>query len=208
MTKRLPTGFATPIILVIIGLIIGIGITFAYFQFKSKPEPQPQSATSQSTSQSSPTSKVSPTASPNETANWKIYTNTAFGFSIQYPDSLVKKPTEYQGEGGTIVVDVWSPPDNSYTITSYSYPDIYAQSAKPEFNAKTESNTTVQVAGQSVKRLAGKEFISDKGTLIQVGTIVNKPQNHMLIYSSGSQTASSDSIATFDKIVATFKLTK
>jgi len=79
---------------------------------------------------------------------------------------------------------------------------------KLEFNAKTESDTTVQVAGQNVRRLAGKEFISDKGTLIHVGTIVNKPQNYMLIYSSGSQTANPNSISIFDKMVSTFKFTK
>jgi len=67
--KKLPRGFASPVILLAVGLIVGIGITFAYFKFKSKPAPQPQPATTQTTSQSSPTSRVSPVATPDETAS-------------------------------------------------------------------------------------------------------------------------------------------
>src|SRR3989344_8469207 len=86
--KKLPAGFASPLILVVIGLIVGIGITFAYFQFKSKPAPQPEPATIQTTSQSSPVSKVSPTASADETASWKTYTNKEQGFEVKYPNDL------------------------------------------------------------------------------------------------------------------------
>ncbi len=82
MIKRLPKGFVSPLVLLAVGLIVGIGITFAYFQLKSKPAPQPQPTTTQTTSQPSPTSKASPTASPDETANWQNVDGGAFFVKI------------------------------------------------------------------------------------------------------------------------------
>src|SRR3989344_8944715 len=88
--KKLPFGFASPLILLAVGLIVGIAITFAYFQFKSKPAHQNQPSL---IPQSTPASTPNPDASrePNgsaETANWKTYTDNGFKFEIKYPNNL------------------------------------------------------------------------------------------------------------------------
>lgn len=81
--KKLPFGFASPIILLAIGLIVGIGVTFAYFQFKSKPAPQPQQST---VIQSTPTDLSSKTQVPeDETASWKTYTDANLKLQFKYP---------------------------------------------------------------------------------------------------------------------------
>jgi len=91
--KKLPAGFASPLILVAVGLIVGIGITFAYFQFKSKPAPQPQPTTTpQSTSTPAPVTRSTPAT--DETASWKTYTSAEMGFSIKYPDDMYSTKIE------------------------------------------------------------------------------------------------------------------
>src|SRR3989344_1832547 len=83
--KKLSFGFASPIVLLAVGLIVGIGITFAYFQFKSKPAPQPQPTDIQSTS--TDLSSETP-VKEDETANWKTYTSQEGKYSVKYPDSV------------------------------------------------------------------------------------------------------------------------
>ena len=104
MTKRLPTGFASPIVLLAVGLIVGISLTFAYFQFKSKPAPQPQPTTSQS----SPVSKVFPNASTDETASWKTYKNSQYGFEVKYPPqwSVNDRKTEFTISDGNLKFEI------------------------------------------------------------------------------------------------------
>src|SRR3990167_11310467 len=81
--KKLPRGFASPIILLAVGLVVGIGITFAYFQFKNKPVPQPQQATTaQVTSTPVPITQSTPT--PDISLNWNTYTNATYKFSFKY----------------------------------------------------------------------------------------------------------------------------
>ena len=93
--KKLP-GFAAPLILVVIGLVVGIGITFAYFQIKSKSNTQPQQTT---TSQSTPT-PTPPTnlKTTDETSNWETYTNTEDRITLNYPSNYqLKKSTSDTG---------------------------------------------------------------------------------------------------------------
>lgn len=78
------------------GILVLAGVTGgAYFFGKSQsPKPQPPSPVFVSpTPQATPVSSSIPDASPaptgaGETANWKTYTNTKYGFSLKYPDNL------------------------------------------------------------------------------------------------------------------------
>ena len=83
MIKRLPVGFASPTILLAVGLIVGIGVTFAYFQFKSKPAPQPQPATTTQVT-STPVPITQSTPIPDISLDWNTYTNATYKFSFKY----------------------------------------------------------------------------------------------------------------------------
>lgn len=151
--------------------------------------------------QPSPTSTPTPIEDP--IANWKIYISNKTGYSIRYPDSLKQSTSTYDGIGGVVTVDSWSPVSNAYSINIYSYSE--GVNTKLEFNAKTESDESILVAGQNVRKLVGTEIVSDKGMLINVGPVKNKGQNYMLIYTSGSQKADSKDLTVFDQMLSTFK---
>jgi hypothetical protein len=169
--KRLPYGFATPAILLVLGLIVGVGITFAYFQLKSKPAPQPQpTTTTQTTSQPSPTSKVTPTASLDQTANWKIYTNTKLNFSVKYPTTTSKfNENWYYEEGGVgQVVRFGTPSSKSggliWAINAYDkgYSNLENLISIPgsQFKDRKEARQDITVDGIPAKlvTLTTKEF--------------------------------------------------
>ncbi len=76
-------GFAAIIIVAIIALVFGAAATFGYQKFIKKTPAVSQKAETQ----------ASPLASVDETANWKTYTNSKYGFSLKYPE---EKPVEFK----------------------------------------------------------------------------------------------------------------
>lgn len=99
--RRLSAGFATPLILIVIGLIVGIGITFGYFQLKSKPTTQSQqTAASQSTSTPAPVTKSTPTT--DETENWRVYTDEQKTFIFKYPPFLTPATILQSDQSGLV----------------------------------------------------------------------------------------------------------
>jgi len=85
MIKKLPRGFASPIILLVVGLIVGIAATFLYFQLKPKPTTPSQTTQTEQTSTLTSSPKAFAQQATDETASWKTYTNTQYGFSFQFP---------------------------------------------------------------------------------------------------------------------------
>ncbi len=167
--KKLPAGFASPIILLAVGLVVGIGVTFAYFQFKSKPTPQPQPTP---ISQSRPASTPVPLATPfpDETANWKTYTNTKLNFSVKYPITTSKfNGNWYYEEGGIGQVVRFSPPSsksgglvwaiNAYDKSNSSLENLISIPGS-QFKDRTEARQDITVDGIPAKlvTLTTKEF--------------------------------------------------
>lgn len=156
-------------------------------------------------------SATNPTASPvatqpsqvSETSSWEIYMNVKHGYEIKYPKFLMHEAGTYQGMGGEVATDSWTPQTKNYSINVYSYEE--GVNTKLEFNAKTEADETILVAGQKVRKLSGTEIISDRGTLIHVGPLKNKGVNYMFIFTSGSQKATVNDLTTFDQMLSTFK---
>ena len=160
--KKLPDGFASPIILLAVGLIVGIGITFAYFQFKSKPAPQPQPTTTpQSTS--TPTDLSSETqVKEDETANWKTYTNTKLNFSVKYPITTSKFNENWYYEESGIGQDVvrFGPPSsksgglvwgiNAYDESSSNLENLISISGN-QFNDRKEARQDITINGIPAK---------------------------------------------------------
>lgn len=145
------------------------------------------------------------TQSPSiEKSELKTYTNNQAGYSIEYPNSLTHSPSSYDSTGGTVTVDSWSPANNTYSIWVYSYKE--GVQSRLEFNAKTETDESILIAGQKVRKLIGSEIVSEKGILIHAGPLKNKEQNYMFIYSSGNLKAESKDIAIFDQMLSTFQL--
>lgn len=157
-------------------------------------------------SRSNPSSVASvPTASPTPTldltTNWKMYTNQNRYYSFRYPQilTLTSKPEK------EITTDTLVSAANNYSIWIFSAP---IETAFPlEFNATKTAESMVTVAGQKIRRIEGKEFISDTGTLIHVGALGYKTYHYMIVYSSGSQPATTDSLTIFDQILSTFTFT-
>lgn len=85
--KKLSAGFATPLVVVVVCLIVGISITFAYFQFKSKQASQTPATVETSSPKISPATQ----AQSDETASWKAYTSGEvlkkinIRFALKYP---------------------------------------------------------------------------------------------------------------------------
>ncbi len=73
-------GSATVILLV--ALVVVVAAVLTYFTFLKKPGEVAVSPTPM------PTATKTATATPDETANWKTYTNTQYGFEIKYPNGF------------------------------------------------------------------------------------------------------------------------
>lgn len=74
----------TIVVLLIVILLVGVGGIYAGMQISKKQTPIP--LVSQPTI--IPTKFVQPTSVSDETANWKTYTNTKYGFEFMYPQNL------------------------------------------------------------------------------------------------------------------------
>ncbi|MBU3918483.1 hypothetical protein KKC63_01050 [Patescibacteria group bacterium] len=76
--KCLNKGISTPVgIIVVLVLTIIVGGVAWYVGVNMEPGPSPTP---------SPTESPSPTLEPDETADWKIYTDDEYGFEIKYPN--------------------------------------------------------------------------------------------------------------------------
>lgn len=194
------------IIIVIVIALLAFGVGGYFLGINRKQSiPQYQQTTITPTSTVQPSSTNTPLPTEDSMTNWKTYLNSKAGYSIKYPDLLKQSTSTYDGVGGVVTVDSWSPVSNAYSISILSYAD--GVNTKLEFNAKTDSDENILVAGQNVRKLVGSEIISDKGTLIHVGPVKNKGQNYMLIYTSGSQKADPKDVAIFSQMLSTFKFT-
>jgi hypothetical protein len=136
-------------------------------------------------------------ATPSPTEEIRIYSNAEYGYSLNYPGFLSQAT---HGTGAQ-----WTPADRSYAIFVLSY----EEGANPglEFHAIIQSDETTPIARLKVRKLVGIEVVGNTGTLIHVGPISHKGISHMLIYSSGSQAATPDSLEIFDQMLATFHFT-
>lgn len=96
-----------PILIVLLIAVLGIGGYFVYQNYSTKTTPTP---TPYSTPQPS-------SSSTDETANWKTYENSKYGFSIKYPPELT-----YEEKRNTVV---FANLENKSKEPSYIKIDIY-----------------------------------------------------------------------------------
>ncbi len=184
----------TKLLLIGLGILFVLGMGGAYVMGTRISQPE------QNGSNVTPTISQ-PISTSNTTVDWKTYTNAKYQYTIDYPDFLKHTSVIVNG----VTTDKWVSSDNSYAIFVISYPE--GVNSYLQFYADTKKDESVSVAGQKVRKLVGKEVVSEKGTLIHIGPLKHIRQNHMLVYSSTSDLANSAGISIFDQMISSFKFT-
>lgn len=92
-------GFAP--LIIILGILVTVIIAGGIFYLGrvTTPKIQPQTSVVTSTPQPTSVPQATPSQSPDETSNWKTYTNNALGFSIKYPANILVTPLDESDAG-------------------------------------------------------------------------------------------------------------
>lgn len=143
------SGFINITLAILAVLILG-GAGYYFYQ-KSPPLPQNPAPTPQP--QAVQTPPPSPNPAANETAGWKTYTNTQYGFSLQYPSDKVRVIEANNNSNNEIVY---------FGLTSH---EVYHN---PWLNELTVSVNTAKDCSGYEKHDSGYEFIKH----VQLGTEV------------------------------------
>lgn len=181
-------GFAAILVLGLVVSIFVLGATFYFFKQNQKP---PQNTVNQITTPNTnrtptlitPTPKAMP--SSDKTANWKIYTNEKYGFSIRYPnkwiacDQIVKLGVStskllyilyldsqtqcqaYKGQAGLIAVSIFIYDKSVDYAKPYLNPSSNLQALNIPF-AGVEAYQSQN--GQKIELLRGNYFYSIDAT--------------------------------------------
>lgn len=192
-----------PILVLIIITMLAIG-GYLYFQRQNKVI-TPKSQTSQA-SISSP--------NPNdETANWQVYTNTKFGYSLKYPPSLYIDSEKDTGLGFRLTKnkDVQDPaerikqPELGVIVQENSTLEKQIASTKlgspPDPGTKIE---TIQLNGMNALRI---ENIIEGNPFGNISNMFEK-DNNVFSVTIFTSTKDPELIDTYNKMVSTFNFTK
>ncbi len=199
-------GFANIILVIVIVVLIG---AVGYFAFVKKSEPVAQQSTPTPTQMNTP---VSPTPTPkDETANWKIYNNTRYSYTVKYPSNWYVDTTYSENDftqrgpvednefiGGDTGFSNY-PNASSYNMENPAPKDLYSVSlmiykvasgisydqfiSSKHFGYDKKENITIN--GVSAVRLTGVTTDHPVGVTV-VNTLV-KVENKMFVFNySGS----------------------
>lgn len=193
-------GYFLPIFVAIaIILVIGVGGYFIYQKQAIKPAITPQQVP-----------QLTPSPIPDQTANWKTYTNTKYNFSLQYP-------AIYQH---TFMEDVNKNEASPYAVKLLDIEDWHSGNSKtPGAGGYTgdhiqflihpntgDSNSKIPPIGPNDKTVmvAGQLVLKSIGITIQVGPFEHNGTIYELHddLSNGQRDTSN-----FDQMLATFKFT-
>jgi len=173
----------------------------------------------------SPTvSQPSPTATPDETANWKTYTNKKYNYSVAYPSTWILREEPNVSfsspinestangtliNGGTIVIFV----DNNRAFTNKSlttidalydfYKNVYSNKSQTDFIVTDRKYITVS-GEPALRYIAEAPGLAD-GTM--VGTMVVYKNDIYRIDVNYGKNNKQEVIELFDQILSTFKFT-
>ena len=92
-----------PLLFSILGIVLAAGLVFAGYKFGQRsiyPEP---------VEGPTPTPIVEATPTPDPTAGWKTYIDTAYNYSIKYPSDWYHRPTPTEGFGGAATFANYNP---------------------------------------------------------------------------------------------------
>jgi hypothetical protein len=197
-------GAVAIIIAVVLALVAGIGGTLVYQKLTRKPVANDQR-------QESEGQTSNPSPSPDETANWKTYTNLKYSF--KYPTELELTETPDQASGFTIV----SLKNDKYLHGYFININTWTNDQRKSLRQFIIDYTNGAVDGERIKSYsvnqegwmgyvdkAGKTLFLDKNLEVHVA-LLNKypPYNSVMTEDLNSET---DKI--FSKILSTFQFTE
>ncbi len=178
-------GFAQIIIVAVIALVIGAVAVFGYQKYIQKPTLAPTQSPSNSdkiTNQNSPSPATS-----EETANWKTYASTKYGYLIKYP-----KDWNIQSPGGGQFGDECKSADVNSEIIELASKDHkscgflgdYIPSDHVEIIIRTLSTPYSEIPGSEKITFAGQtatkyKFTKDSEGPAPTATIITFGRNNM-----------------------------
>lgn len=159
-------------------------------------------------SATSSTTATTPTTT-DETAGWKTYTNTTYGFSFKYPSNLTKTDaSSYTANDGAYIDDSSSPDKHIFSVEAeQSSLSLDAYIAKAETDAVFNGKTALTIAGQTAYEGIDSGLINQYGILVKKGNYIF----HIVLDASDPDTlvkAKSSLSATQKTILSTFQFTK
>lgn len=197
-------GLAPILIVLILAVLIG---GYLVYQNQPKPTPSPQ-----------PTNQLSPAS--DETANWKTYTNSKYGFSFKYPSDLVVS------EPGSIRLTN-EVPMSQVASDKYINILIFVHSIDPQIDLKkwVEKDTTRNrpdgtvgsiVVGtiENYKSSSLQGFTYHGGAEVNIKHVVIQKKDNIIdftldCYQTGcSYKDNPDAERIFNQILSTFKFTQ
>lgn len=173
-------------------------------------------ATNQQTTAPTPVATVetspTPTQAPDETVNWKTYTNEKYKYSIKYPADLkVDTPQSPFSKEGVYLTDPQEPPPQEFSEANYFliFADTLKTSQQIQDYAKLDCSNAEQTGSSKVNSYDAVEFTSycvDKEKFL----ILQKDRTgyYFQHFSREGSTSNQSKIVTasnFEKILTTFK---
>ena len=155
-----------------------------------------------------PSSTITPSATTDETASWKTYTNSTYGFTFKYPANLSKSDaSSYTSNDGAYVFDSSNPDTHIFSVEAeQSSLSLDAYVAKAEADAVFSDKNALTIAGQSAYEGIDSGLINWYGVLVKKGNYIY----HVALDASSPNTlakAKSSLTATQKTILSTFQFT-
>lgn len=150
------------LIWIIVGsLLIALAGGAYYLGRSTSPKPQATPVVSQT-----PQPTPSPSSSPDETANWKTYTNSKYGYSVKYPPNLETSETPFSALFNTIQTSPGAP----------GFPIYWVSIIPKDFNDQPE------VYNRFAKNILPSLFTMKVSDTIQTAGALNPPYSDYWIY--------------------------
>jgi len=214
--KNSQKGFALSLLIVIIATLLIGGGAYVYVQNKQASQPAAENSTAQATSTTQ--------TSNSQTADWKTYTNTKYGFEIKYPTiwnanpcqdfyirfgtpgEIKAKSCSYEGYGETLPL----PDYPRVTIAVGINPEITVPSAIE--NAKTTglkdiTQSEINIDGIKATVIQGRILQGGSKGFIDAETVVVAANGYTYIFEYGGS-PHPEYLELFNNMVSTVKFLK
>lgn len=155
-------------ILILAGIVILVAVAGGIFYLGRISAPKPQNV---ATSSPQPSTTLSPTTSPDPTANWKTYTNARHAYTIQYPQEYtVKEDRNSIWIGDQIEIEVLN-----YLPNYPKYGEGCGETIKKE--------DSIKIFGMQVRKIDGLDLCIIGGNTLQTYKryILKKDENYYIL---------------------------
>jgi len=196
--------------IVLLGVLVALvfGISGYYLGLKTGIDKKTSAtATASATATSTAVASVSPKASAtaDETANWKTYTNDKYGFSFKYPNTWTIT-NDKPGQTGFVDQNLTIKGDGSEEFQLWINPDGFGlEGASDIYTAKIQNGKFIVTSKE--KREPNSDF-PELTPQVAIGTVDDQTNNSYTLAYSFAMPDRTAELAKFDQILSTFKFTK